>query len=272
MQATSESANLASRNERNDLIVMRSVISEELLTIFAPTSSASIRQSPAATLTTRCYPGSQKQPSSRLFLLTMPDAPHLISSYVVSERKKKMRSGARDAVGARLSAATVVKEIDLEVSVLIGAMDGPLGEAAVPKQMHTKQTDAKPSQNGNEIIASRPWPRICSPRMTVAACRHRHGASVRESANGIVTGTANETATMTVLVGAIPITTASVVIAMRSGRGSTGAALTGTRMMSCPMVMVPQPPDDDAPMMRMIIPGGIREIQRYSLPWKHIKS
>lgn len=255
-----------SRSERNDLIVRRSVISEELLTTFAPTSSGSIRQSPATTLTTRCYPGSQKQPSSRLFLLTTPGAPHLISSYVVFGKRKKMQSGARDAIGARPSAATVVKEIDLEVSVLIGAMDGPLGEAAVPKQMHTKQTDAKPSQNGNGIIASQPWPRTCSRRMTVAACRHRLGASVRESANGTVTGTETEIATMTVLVGAILIMTASVVIAMRSGRDSTGAALTETRMTSCPMVMAPQPPDDDVPMMRMITPGGIRGIQRYDLP------
>jgi hypothetical protein len=264
MQAMS--TNFPSRSERSDLIVRRSVINEELLTTFVPTSSASILQSPATTLTTRRYPGSQKPPSSRLFLLTMPDAPHLISSYVVCGRRKKMRSGAKDAVGARLSAATVVKETDLEVSVLIGAMDGPLGEAAVPKQMHTKQTDAKPSQNGNETTASRPWPRICSPRMTAAACRHRPGASVSESANGIVTGIETAAATMTVLVGAIQIMIASVVIAMRSERGSIDAALIETRMTSCPTVMVPQPPDDDVPMMRMIIPGGIPEIQRYDLP------
>lgn len=218
----------------------------------------------------------------------MPGVLHLIRSFVVFGRRKRTRRGERGAgAGAQQNGAIVEKETDLEVSALIVAMDDPLGEAAAPKPMRTRRTDAKPLQNGNGIIASQPWPRICCP-VIMDGCRLHHGATVSAIVSVSATETETESATEIVIiareietmiarVGAIMITTVNVVIGRKSERESIDAASTEVHTTNFPMVTDLNPRDDDAPMTKMNMVVEIRETRRYDLRYSlqmnhHVRS
>jgi hypothetical protein len=211
--------------------------------IFVPTSSVSNHQSRLATRTTRYDHAYRKQTSSKPCLPRNLVAQRLTSIFDAFVRRTKRRRNHTDVASVTSVArwnGTAAREIDLEVSALIVAMDAQAGAAVVQKQMPMRQIGVEPSRSVREITASRPWPRIYY-RLSVAACRRPHAASESGSAIVIATETVKGIATTTgqPALGetTTPITTGSAGIGKRSGNGFTAAALTEVRMMISPMAM-----------------------------------
>jgi hypothetical protein len=192
----------------------------------------------------------------------------LTNTCVAFERRRRTPTEGIGAVTVHLWKGIAEREIGPEVSALIAAV-AALDEAAAPKRMPMRQTDAKQLRSVSETTANPPWRRIYYP-LTVAV----YPLHLAVSASGSVTETerGRETETgITIAPPALAVTMTRIMIASdeierRSESDSTVGVLTAAPLRNSHMVT--SDPQDQAldaveQKMKMTTLVEIREIPRY---------